>query len=507
MATQVQDLDTSSAGSVRRYRSWATEHRPFLIALLLGTVLRVVVQLAFSPALVPNDGPIYLDFLSTHVPSREHPAGYDVLLLYPLSLVTNKLLVVALVQHLIGLATAGVLYALLRRWGVGRWVATLAVLPVLFDSLQLILEQMIFSDALFSFLVVLAVAVLGWRRRPTPAFAVVAGVLLGTSATVRVVAEPLVVVGVLFCLLAGDGWRRRVAGAAAVVVGFALPVGAYATAYHHAHGVYALTEFGGKSLYLRTTTFVNCATLTVPNYERVLCPLEPLGHRPDPKYYGWHAGTIQSLQLPPGTTRYQAMRQFALDVIREQPADYVRIVLRDFMLNFDLWRTDRFEYATANRWQFHTWVHPRLSRVIRAAYAQHGGEGLTVRQPLASALGAYEWVGYLPGPLLLGCLLLGLVGGLGIGPARRSGMRAICLLPTITGLMLLLVPAITADFSWRYQLPAIPLLPAGAALAFTALRREGHRARGAGDTSLVPAADRHRIRLGRSRLDPGPPEQ
>jgi hypothetical protein len=86
-------------------------------------------------------------------------------------------------------------------------------------------------------------------------------------------------------------------------------------------------------------------------------------------------------------------------------------------------------------------------------------------------------------------------------------MRAICLLPTITGLMLLLVPAITTDFSWRYQLPAIPLLPAGAALAFTALRRGDHRAHGAGDTSLVPAADRHRIRLGRSRLDPGAAEQ
>jgi hypothetical protein len=394
-------------------------------------------------------------------------------------LVTNKVLAVALVQHLMGLATAVVLYALLRRWHVGRWVATLAILPVLFDSLQLILEQMIFTDTLFSLLVVLAVAALGWRRRPTPALAVVAGVLLGTSATVRVVAEPLLVVGVLFCLLAGDGWRRRIAGAAATIIGFAVPVGAYATAYHHAHGVYALTEFGGKSLYLRTTTFVNCSTLTVPNYERVLCPLEPLGHRPDPRYYGWHAGTIRSLQPPPGTTRYQAMRQFALDVIREQPADYVRIVLRDFMLNFDLWRTDRFEYDTANRWQFRTWTHATFSQVIRDAYAQHGGETLNVRQPVASALEVYEWVGYLPGPLLLGCLLLGLVGGLGIGPARRSGMRSICLLPTITGIMVLLVPAVTTDFSWRYQLPALALLPAGAGLAFTALRRGSQPARGA----------------------------
>ncbi len=41
---------------------------------------------------------------------------------------------------------------------------------------------------------------------------------------------------------------------------------------------------------------------------------------------------------------------------------------------------------------------------------------------------------------------------------------------TLTGLGLLLVPAMTAQFVWRYQLPALALLPAGAALGYTALR-------------------------------------
>jgi hypothetical protein len=472
VSTQVAEVAQTSPRPAERYRSWATEHRPFLIALLLGVAFRVVVQIAFSPALMPNDGPIYLDFLSTHVPSREHPAGYDALVVYPLSLLTNKVLAIVLVQHLMGLATAGLLYALLRRWGAGRWLATLATLPVLFDSLQLILEQMVFSDTLFVLLVVLALAVLGWRRRPTLALAVVGGVLLGTSATVRVVGEPLVLAGALFCLLAGDGWRRRLAGAVAVTLGFVVPVAAYATWYHRDHGVYALTEFGGKSLYLRTTAFVKCSEISVPQYERVLCPRQPVGHRPDPRYYGWHDPlTIPSLYPPPGTTRYQAMQQFALDAIRAQPVDYAHTVLRDFMLNFDPWRTDRFEYDTATRWQFQSWRHVHVALLLRLEYADHGGEQLTVRQPLAAALAAYQRVGYLPGPVLFACLLLGLVGGLGIGPARRSGMRSICLLLTVTGAGLLLVPAVTTDFSWRYQMPALPLLPGAAALAYTALRR------------------------------------
>ena len=75
-----------------------------------------------------------------------------------------------------------------------------------------------------------------------------------------------------------------------------------------------------------------------------------------------------------------------------------------------------------------------------------------------------RWVVYLPGPALLGCLVLGLLGGLGVGRARRSGLRSICLLLTVTGAGLLAIPDLTTEFFWRYQVPALALLPAGAAL-------------------------------------------
>jgi hypothetical protein len=446
-------------------------HRLFVVALILGAAIRVVVQVAFRPALIHSDGPTYLAFLDHLEPNNYHPAGYGLLELLPLSAITPSVAAVAAVQHIMGLAVAVLTYALLRRWGVGGVLATVATLPVLFDSLQLILEQTVLSDTLFELLLVSAVLLLGWRRHPGPAMALAAGLLLGGSTIVRLIAEPMVLAGVAYCLLAGDGWKGRLKASVAVVVGFAVPVGAYATWYHAEHGVFALSQFTGKSLYMRTTSFVDCTRLSVPRYERVLCPREPLGQRRDPSYYGWEDRlAIPRLKPPPGVTRDAALRQFAMAAIRQQPAGYAEIVARDFVLNFDLWRTNRFEYYSASKWNFSHYPTPRLQARARRAYARHGGQ-LTVQQPYAHDLAEYQRVVYIPGPLLLACLLLGLLGAVGAGRARRSGKRSMCALLTVTGTGLLLLPDMTDMFSWRYQLPAFFLLPAGAALAITALRR------------------------------------
>ncbi|MDX6366232.1 MAG: hypothetical protein QOK30_1308 [Nocardioidaceae bacterium] len=459
-----------------RDRRFLREHRLFVLAVVLAATVRLVVMLGFTPAFVLGDGPAYLSFLETFVPQPTRPAGYGLLVLYPLSQVTSGLVAVALVQHLMGLGTAVMSYALLRRWGVTAWLATLATLPVLYDGMQLMLEHSVLSDTLFEFLVVAAVVVVGWRRQPPVELALAGGLLLGTAVTVRLVGEPLVLGGVAFCLAVGHGWRQKLRSVVALVLGFAVPVGAYMTWYHHDHGVYALSQYGGESLYMRTTSFVDCSRVSVPRYERVLCPAAPVGHRRAPDWYTWHdPRTVPRLRPPPGTTADQAMRQFALAAIRAQPVAYARVVLRDFMLNFDVWRGDRFEYHSAVKWRFSRYLHPLPSQVEHSAYRDHGGAQLVPHAPFASAMARYGRFVYLPGPLLLACLVLGLIGGLGGSRAKRSGMRPLCLLLTGTGLGLILLPDLVGEFVWRYQLPALALLPAGAALAATALRGE-HRA-------------------------------
>lgn len=471
IATREKIADASTGRERGRYAPWIAEHRPFLIALALGAAVRVLASLAFSPALIISDAPRYLSVIDTFEPAQDRVVGYSLLVLYPLSLITESLVAVVVAQNLLGLATAVLLYVLLRRWGTTRWPATLATLPVLFDAMRLILEHTPLSDTLFVLMVVAGIAALGWRRRPTLALALAAGLLLGASVTVRQVGLPLVLVGAAFCLVVSLGWRARLGTAAVFTLAFVVPIGAYMTWYHHEHGVYALSEIGGKSAYMRTTSFVDCSGVSIPEYQRVLCPPEPRGQREDPTFYGWNDdGTVARLETPPGTTPTEAMRGFAREAITEQPFDYALVVARDFALNFDLWRGDRFEFGTSYKWRFSFYVDRESDSWTAPAYENHGGEHLSTHQPYATALVVYGWVGYLPGPVLLGCLVLGLMGGFGWRRARSSELRAMCLLLTVSGIALLLVPAVTTQFVWRYQLPALALLPAGAALAFTALR-------------------------------------
>ncbi len=475
MSAAARTAPAASRPPRARRRARLVEHRPFLVALAVGLALRVLVQVAFMPAFVFSDGPTYLAVVDHLRPAADRPVGYVLLLLLPASLLARDVLLVAVVQHLLGLVTAVVLYALLRRWCVGRWVGMLATLPVLMDTLQLTLEHSVLSDTLFELLVVCGLARLCWRRRLAPGGALTAGLLLGTAATVRLVGEHLVAVGVLAALLlAGQGWRRRTAAAVAVLAGFAVPVAAYATWYHEVRGPFTLAQFTGKALYLRSTTFVDCSAISVPDYERVLCPTQPPGSRRDPTYYGFHdPRTIPELSPPPGTSQDQAMREFALATFRAQPLDYLRVVARDFALNFDWVRQDRFEYETAAKWSFRYYLTVRPTTWTGPAYAAHGGRQLHVVRPLGDALADYQSVGYLPGPLLACCLLVGLAAVLGLGRARGSGLRSVTLSLLLAGVGLLLVPAVTAEFVWRYQLPALALLPAAAALGYTALRGAG----------------------------------
>jgi hypothetical protein len=117
------------------------------------------------------------------------------------------------------------------------------------------------------------------------------------------------------------------------------------------------------------------------------------------------------------------------------------------------------------RWQFQTTFPDYGGDQVLQAF----GVTTQVDVDLARALRRYQLsIGYTPGPLLLLALLAGLAGGVGIGRARGSPLRPACLLWSVTGAMLVMLPAIY-EFSWRYMLPALVLMPVAGALGVTAL--------------------------------------
>jgi hypothetical protein len=352
---------------------------------------------------------------------------------------------------------------------------------VLLDAMELVLEHSPLSDVTFDLLVVAGIAALGWRPRPGPRAVALGGLLLGLATLVRIVGEPTVVAAVVFCAAVGAGvtlWRRAVL-VLVVCVSFMVPLVGYASWYHAENGHWALTEAGGRALYMRTTGFVDCSRVQVPAYERQLCPRQPLGHRLDPTQYGWHSDASKYLDLPPGMTNDQALHDFAMRAIRAQPGDYAKIVARDFAMGFEPGRPDRFEYDTADKWRLSSYVDYRTTSWSRPAYAAHGGEQPSTRHPLGDLLASYGDVVYLPGPLLLVLVLLGAAGLVVRRPRNAPSPRPLIFMLLATGLGLVLVPDLTAEFVWRYQLPALALVPMAAALGWTSIRRRPRSARSA----------------------------
>ena len=213
-ATATRAAATPAASRLDR-AIWAVTgmlRRHWLIALLLaaGLILRAITQLAYEPALLFIDSKKYIfgtDFTNTDWGSFD-PLGYTLFLLRPVLMVAD-LAFVALVQHVLGIAMGVALYVLMLRKGVARWLAAVAVAPVLLDANQLNAEQTIMPDVLFEALLVAGLVLLLWQPRPGLGFVILGGLVLGSSAPVRQVGEALIVPALIYVIAASKGWRTR----------------------------------------------------------------------------------------------------------------------------------------------------------------------------------------------------------------------------------------------------------------------------------------------------------
>jgi len=448
-------------------------HSWFFLVLTAGLTLRVLAQGAYRPALLYIDSAKYLEGSVATAPQ-----GYQALLrlLDPV----GGLALVAAVQHAFGLAMGVALYALLLRRWAPRWVATLAAAPVLLDAYQLQLEQMIMPDVLFETMVTAGLVVLLWRPGPWPAATSGSGALvLGAAVTVREIGGVLIVPVVVFAALTVRGWRQRAARAGLAAGCFLLPVLAYLAGTFVVTGHFGMAGNGPSPQYGRAAAAADCTTLKIPAGQRALCPspaqtralggIDGLLHNPrSPRH---------TVPVPPGLSRDEFLDRFALAVFRQQPLRVAASVARDSVRLFAPARNDDPQVTPIARWQFQDFypTYPRrysMAYLTRLAHAHGSGGDLAAVQPSASWLRAYQLGGgYTPGPLFAMCLVAGVAGAL----RRRRVLAVPCLLVTLAAVVLL-VSSDAFEFSWRYQLPAVVLLPLAGALGLTVLVR-GRRSR------------------------------
>ena len=460
------------AGQTARWRAaLSLLRRHWLAAALLaaGLILRVLAQLAYRPAL------FYIDtarYVSNNPPGMD-PLGYGGVLraISP----AGGVAAVAAVQHLLGLAMAVVIYVLLLRRGVARWLAAMAIAPVLLDADQLQIEQTIMPDAVFEALIVAGLVIAAWRPAVSWRRAAAAGLALGASATVAQVGEALLVAAVIFLLAAGGGWRRAIGRAAALCAAFVIPILAYSAGSDLITGSFFLSHTGVTSFYGRTAAAVDCVTIRLSAAERGMCPTRAQqAHGPDWLEYS-QGSPIRAYYNSRSLTRAQTdseISTFNHAVLAQQAGRLLGAYGRDAAKLFALTRVGSRGDTPISRWQFQRvfpYYPPWSSRqVVSTEISQLGGGGKpAIWRPVATFLRAYQLDrGYTPGPLFALAALAGLAGS--ALAARRKASQGVrqaargCLLFFASGVFVLGVSDLF-EFSWRYQLPAlVTLVPAGA---------------------------------------------
>jgi hypothetical protein len=451
-------------------------HRLFTVAVGLSLIPRIVAALGFKPALFIQDSFSYMKQSVQLLPLSElRPAGYPLVLhlLQPF----HSLLLVTTLQHLMGIALAVIIYAVLRTRGLPGWGATLAAVPTLFDSRQIWLESSILPDTLFTLVLVIAVAILVVRPRPAIWQAALVGLLVSWASVIRGNGAPVIVIILAFLLIMRAGWKAFTACLAA----FAIPLAAYALIFFSEHGQLNITNSTGLFLWSRTMSFANCSVIKPPADLVPLCPENQPDHlagpapawsvtallypRP-PANYLWAAGVWYQYDAHPGINAYnnQLAMQFAERAIAAQPLDYITTVGKEVLQTF--FATDRPQDYLA----MHFTVAPHVNQLApymrywenRYAYAHSNTH---VVQPWAYFMFLYQAPVWFPGWVFF----LVMAGGLVLVIRRWRGWGRYALLPWGVAVVNLVLPIAAHEMDYRYAISAVPF--ACLALGLTLIRR------------------------------------
>ncbi len=306
----------------------------------------------------------------------------------------------------------------------------------------------------------------GWWRYPAVGF------LLAACALTRTAGFAVPVLFLLFLLLRRTGWRAAAAFLAALLA----PLLGYLLWYHQAHGVYGFNQAQGRFLWARTTSFVDCDRLKPATAGRRLCPPGPVDKRLQPDNYLWEGPSAPMYRNAGVDPVYGEVARAA---IVSQPVGYARTVLRDTYHFFDPgWRMPGRTACVTARWRLPAGRSGLPSCRPKSAadgfdavvYGPDGGFRPTANPPaglsatpLRRLLHLYSNTVALP---RLALLLAGTCAAILAAwrPRRLGGPGAGGLLMLSCGFVLIVAAIATSTVDPRYGVPALCLIPPGAAL-------------------------------------------
>ena len=451
--------------------SLVREHRALMVLLVLAVALRVAVAIAFRPALFFGDSYEYLQ-LATEDPlgiSAKRPSGYP-LLLKVFSLDGRSVGAVTAVQHLAGLVTGVLVYAMLLRLGVRRWAAAVAAGVVLLDGYAIALEQFVLSEAFFTLALTAACFLaIGERRGPVALGA--SGLLLAAGVLMRPAAIFALPFWAAYLLLRRFERRALAVGALALV----LPLFAYASIFEMKSGEFGITQADGWFLYARVAEMADCRGVRLEREARPLCERSPGAGGRRVGYYLWDsrspARRLFGQIHEPGSRQRRTndvLKGFAIDIIAAHPTRYAEMVADDVLRYFQ-----PGVMSVGNSDEGLKLALPVSGQPL--APGQRGSNTTPARPgTLAYQLRRYQDLIHTPrwllGPLAIAALLAVVLAAFRRNRAVMAHGREVMLLAG-AGLAMLVGSVATSEFIVRYLIPFVPLLISGGILALTDLAR------------------------------------
>jgi hypothetical protein len=330
------------------------------------------------------------------------------------------------------------------------------------------------------------------------------------------------------------GWRRLTALTVAGIV----PIVSYLAWFDYTTGKFALTESSGTFLYSRVMTFAECAKIKPPPDLAVLCDPTPTWARWPAAQYVWQdteqkrpyqnrqTPLVDLLQSDNTGRRFTShvnklARQFAEQAIIAQPVAYLRVVTHDTLHTFGWTRQPdpdgklangngphfRFSGTPGYRPGWTTagpaWGEDATAVALNAALVNYLGPGAaqpSASKPWAGFVQWYQSWAYFRGTLL-GLVVLTGAGGVALGWRRWGGLS---LLPWLTGVLLIVLPPMTAGFSYRYVVAAVPAACLAAGLAFASPRSRVEPVAGQAGGQCGESPDGRRVGAAQSALGGAP---